>query len=117
MYKSNIYIQVAQRLGLVSKPSLPLSMEEWKSVESKTKERISPMQECPICIEPLGMHSQIILSCSHVFHKVYYYIYIYRNAWIVLSDMLKSKYVRYADSSNMIKKNMLKGQKCIYRSV
>jgi len=62
-------LTLAQRLGLVEKPPKPLSNEEWVQIEEKNKKR-EDHHSCPICLEGFKTpNNQIILSCSHVFHK------------------------------------------------
>lgn len=61
---------LAQKLGVAPKPSPPLTEKEWKEVEKKAEKRKDHEQPCPICMEPFKFSPQVILSCSHVFHKV-----------------------------------------------
>ena len=62
-------LSLAQRLGLVDKPQLPLSQQEWKDIEQTSLKRFNDKEPCPICYEELRFQEQNILSCSHVFHK------------------------------------------------
>lgn len=62
-------LSLAQRLGLVEKPQLPLSQQEWKHVEQQSLDRFNDKEPCPICYEELRFQEQTILSCSHVFHR------------------------------------------------
>ena len=48
---------------------MPLTDTEWRSVEGKTLGRTDISNECPICYEKLGFMPQVVLNCSHVFHK------------------------------------------------
>jgi hypothetical protein len=71
--KKEAYINkltLAQRIGLVEKPQVPLTDHEWKKVEGTTLSRIDCTHECPICFEKLGFMPQVVLNCTHVFHKV-----------------------------------------------
>lgn len=61
---------IAQKLGIAPKPPPPLTEKEWKEAEMKAVQRKDHQQPCPICMEPFGFSSSVILSCSHVFHKV-----------------------------------------------
>ena len=62
-------LSLAQRLGLVERPQMPLSAEEWQEVERQSLKRNPKFTEpCPICYEDLKLRPQSILSCSHVFH-------------------------------------------------
>ena len=64
-------LSLAQKLGLIDRPELPLSLTEWKQIEQRYLVRTKQEKEntCPICFEDLGMGEQKILCCSHVFHK------------------------------------------------
>ncbi|KAL5468764.1 hypothetical protein EMCRGX_G029880 [Ephydatia muelleri] len=63
-------LTLAQRLGLVTSPYLPpLSEAEWASVKSASLARGDSRQPCPICQTEYGLKEQVLLSCSHVFHK------------------------------------------------
>ena len=60
----------AEKVGLKKIKNFPLSLEEWKQVELKTIKREDFKGDCPICMEKLSSRESLILSCSHVFHKV-----------------------------------------------
>eukprot|EP00742_Colponemidia_sp_Colp-10_P009539 GILJ01010411.1.p1 GENE.GILJ01010411.1~~GILJ01010411.1.p1 ORF type:complete len:391 (+),score=23.92 GILJ01010411.1:30-1202(+) len=60
-------LTLAQRMGLVEAPAPPLSETQWSEIKSKTKARQEAF--CPICMEEFALEQQVILSCSHVFHK------------------------------------------------
>jgi hypothetical protein len=63
-------LTLAQRLGIVEKPPKPLTVDEWKDIEEKGKTRSTDQNQCPICLEEFKTaNSQVILSCTHVFHK------------------------------------------------
>lgn len=63
-------LTLAQRLGLVQKPPKPLTNDQWVEIEEKSKERVDDHKACPICLEGFKTpNNQVILSCSHVFHK------------------------------------------------
>ncbi|XP_029444343.1 RING finger protein 32 isoform X1 [Rhinatrema bivittatum] len=61
---------LAQKLGLVEAPSLPLTVTEWNKVKQRSIEQGDSSQPCVICREEFELHPQVLLSCSHVFHKV-----------------------------------------------
>ena len=63
-------LTLAQRLGLVQKPAAPLNHHEWAEVEKKSEQREEYKGHCPICQEFLGREASVILSCTHVFHKL-----------------------------------------------
>ncbi|EAR94468.1 anaphase-promoting complex subunit 11 RING-H2 finger protein (macronuclear) [Tetrahymena thermophila SB210] len=68
--KMNSYLNkltLAQRLGIVPAPPKPLTREDWITIEEQSKKRDEG--QCPICLEDFKDQGQIILSCSHVFHK------------------------------------------------
>eukprot|EP01038_Epipyxis_sp_PR26KG_P004389 gene4389-6206_t len=60
---------LAQRRGLV--PSLPqvaaLTPQQWEDIEKNIKGRHEAF--CPICMEGFSLGCEILLSCSHIFHK------------------------------------------------
>jgi hypothetical protein len=59
-----------EKVGLQKIKNFPLSLEEWKQVEAKTIKREDFKGDCPICMDKLSNRESVILSCSHVFHKV-----------------------------------------------
>ncbi|KAK2185902.1 hypothetical protein NP493_217g01016 [Ridgeia piscesae] len=60
---------LAQKLGLVPGPEDPLSEGDWQHVKGKSNEREDSRQPCVICKEDFQMAEQVLLSCSHVFHR------------------------------------------------
>lgn len=62
-------LTLAQKLGLFDPPPLPLSADEWARVKQRSVEQGDSTQPCPICREEFGLHPQVLLSCSHVFHR------------------------------------------------
>ncbi|XP_044803048.2 RING finger protein 32 isoform X1 [Bubalus bubalis] len=62
-------LTLAQKLGLFDPPPLPLSADEWDRVKQRSVEQGDSMQPCPICKEEFGLQPQVLLSCSHVFHR------------------------------------------------
>lgn len=62
-------LTLAQKLGLVEAPGLLLTDKEWKEVKKKSNERQDSSQPCVICKEDFGLQQQVLLSCSHVFHR------------------------------------------------
>lgn len=65
------HLTLAQRLGFEEKPEIPLTEEQWREAEEKAKARKDFHYPCPICREPFGLAPQVILSCTHVFHRVW----------------------------------------------
>ena len=59
-----------EKVGLQKIKNFPLSLEEWKRVEAKTIKREDFKGDCPICMDKLSNRESVILSCSHVFHKI-----------------------------------------------
>ncbi|XP_078727256.1 RING finger protein 32-like isoform X5 [Lampetra fluviatilis] len=58
------------RLCLVPAPQgAALSQEEWRFVKSRSAQRDLFSLPCVICRDELGAHTQVLLSCSHVFHQ------------------------------------------------
>ncbi|XP_055997214.1 RING finger protein 32-like isoform X2 [Ostrea edulis] len=64
-----ISLTLAQKLGLIDAPDLPLSENEWQNVKFKSNERDDSKLPCVICKEDFGTQEQVLLSCSHVFHR------------------------------------------------
>ncbi|XP_069106705.1 RING finger protein 32-like [Argopecten irradians] len=62
-------LSLAQKMGLVDAPEQPLTEQEWKSVKEKSNKRDDSKQPCVICKEDFGTQEQVLLSCTHVFHK------------------------------------------------
>ncbi|XP_078661910.1 RING finger protein 32-like [Branchiostoma floridae x Branchiostoma belcheri] len=62
-------LSLAQKLGLVEAPEQPLTEEEWQTVKHRACHRDDHTQPCVICKEDFGTQEQVLLSCSHVFHK------------------------------------------------
>ncbi|XP_072543138.1 RING finger protein 32 [Salminus brasiliensis] len=63
-------LTLAQRLGLVAAPARRLTTEEWTEVKSRSLQEGDSTQPCVICTEEFRLQPQVLLSCSHVFHKV-----------------------------------------------
>ncbi|NXC46517.1 RNF32 protein, partial [Penelope pileata] len=62
-------LTLAQKLGLVEPPSLPLTAEEWAKIKQRSIQHGDSIQPCAICREEFALRPQVLLSCSHVFHK------------------------------------------------
>ncbi|KAI8818345.1 uncharacterized protein EV422DRAFT_181335 [Fimicolochytrium jonesii] len=62
-------LTLAQKMGLVGKPKDRISEEDWKVVKERAVERGEMESGCPICQEPFGCEDQVLLSCSHTFHR------------------------------------------------
>ncbi|CAM9915211.1 unnamed protein product, partial [Laminaria digitata] len=62
-------VTLAQIRGLEEPPEPTLTTGEWKALEEKSLARGDGESPCPICREAFQEKSQVILSCSHVFHK------------------------------------------------
>lgn len=63
-------LTLAERRGLVPSRALPLQHQEWDQVISEAKQRLSKEESvCSICLGGFHCEEQVILSCSHYFHK------------------------------------------------
>ncbi|XP_028816930.1 RING finger protein 32 [Denticeps clupeoides] len=62
-------VTLAQRLGLVDPPVRRLTGEEWVKVKSRSVHEGDSTQPCVICREEFRLQPQVLLSCSHVFHR------------------------------------------------
>ena len=65
-------LTLAQQLGLTPKPAPKLTGDEWADVRERARARgdVLTAASCPICCEDFKGTEQVLLSCSHVFHKV-----------------------------------------------
>ncbi|XP_064188850.1 RING finger protein 32 [Anguilla rostrata] len=61
---------LAQKLGLADAPPAPLTADEWSRVKSRSVDEGDSSQPCVICREEFRLQPQVLLSCSHVFHRV-----------------------------------------------
>ena len=55
--------------GLAPKPSPKLTIDEWSNLEYEAIKRGDAGSTCAICHDPFGEDEQVILSCSHTFHR------------------------------------------------
>lgn len=62
-------LSLAERLGLVQAAPEPISREKWENIEKAAQSRYGKDSMCPICLCEFKTDEQMILSCSHVFHK------------------------------------------------
>ncbi|KAG8443590.1 hypothetical protein GDO86_012118, partial [Hymenochirus boettgeri] len=62
-------LTLAQKLGIVDAPAMPLTQEEWMKVKKRSVDQGDSLQPCAICKEEFGTRPQVLLSCSHVFHR------------------------------------------------
>ncbi|XP_044151067.1 RING finger protein 32 [Bufo gargarizans] len=63
-------LTLAQRLGIVEAPATALTSDEWSKVKQRSVQQGDSLQPCVICKEEFKLHPQVLLSCSHVFHRV-----------------------------------------------
>ncbi|XP_061660955.1 RING finger protein 32 isoform X2 [Syngnathoides biaculeatus] len=62
-------LTLAQRMGLVDSPPERLSEDGWILVKARSVQQRESEQPCSICREPFCLQPQVLLSCSHVFHR------------------------------------------------
>ncbi|XP_031556497.1 peptidyl-prolyl cis-trans isomerase G-like [Actinia tenebrosa] len=62
-------LTLAQKLGIIDAPEQLLSDNEWQEVKQQSNARMDSNQPCVICKEDFGVQQQVLLSCSHVFHR------------------------------------------------
>ena len=67
LYEYKSKLSLGQRLGLFPCPAPPLNNQDWQKIEDMSKERDENV--CAICLEEFKNLDQVILSCSHIFHK------------------------------------------------
>lgn len=67
----NISLSLAQHRGLVKKVDESkleiLSQSEWRSIENSLAEREDAY--CPICMEGFNKGNEVLLSCTHMYHR------------------------------------------------
>ncbi|GCC31901.1 RING finger protein 32 [Chiloscyllium punctatum] len=63
-------LTLAQKLGLIDAPKALLTDNEWQLVKKRSVQQGDSAQPCAICREEFGMQEQVLLSCSHVFHRI-----------------------------------------------
>ncbi|XP_037613338.1 RING finger protein 32 [Sebastes umbrosus] len=62
-------LTLAQKLGLVASPAGRLTEDEWTQVKARSVKQRDSAQPCAICREEFCLQPQVLLSCSHVFHR------------------------------------------------
>nr|XP_004546880.1 RING finger protein 32 isoform X2 [Maylandia zebra] len=62
-------LTLAQKLGLVASPRERLTEHEWTRVKERSVQQEESAQPCAICREEFQLQPQVLLSCSHVFHR------------------------------------------------
>ncbi|XP_004620226.2 RING finger protein 32 [Sorex araneus] len=62
-------LSLAQKLGLLPPPPPPLSPAGWERVKQRSVAEGDSGRPCPICREEFELKPQVLLSCSHVFHR------------------------------------------------
>ncbi|XP_004546880.2 RING finger protein 32 isoform X5 [Maylandia zebra] len=62
-------LTLAQKLGLVASPRERLTEDEWTRVKERSVQQEESAQPCAICREEFQLQPQVLLSCSHVFHR------------------------------------------------
>lgn len=60
----------AEKTGISKIKQFPLSLDQWHQLEKQSVQRQDFKGECPICFDKLSSRESVILSCSHVFHKI-----------------------------------------------
>ncbi|KAM9839715.1 RING finger protein 32 [Aulostomus maculatus] len=62
-------LTLAQKMGLVASPVRRLTEQEWTQVKARSAQEGESEQPCAICREAFCLQLQVLLSCSHVFHR------------------------------------------------
>ncbi|XP_039982512.1 RING finger protein 32 [Xiphias gladius] len=62
-------LTLAQKMGLVASPVGRLREDEWTQVKARSIQQGESAQPCAICREEFRLQPQVLLSCSHVFHR------------------------------------------------
>eukprot|EP01135_Chromosphaera_perkinsii_P011566 Nk52_evm5s2449 gene=Nk52_evmTU5s2449 len=63
-------LTLAQRMGLREGPKAPLTEEEWAGIRARCVARGEAQRPCPICHDHYRTGGVVLLSCSHLFHRV-----------------------------------------------
>ena len=65
-----------------------MSENEWEKVKQKSIKREAFKNACVICKDDFRLEDQVLLSCTHVFHRVFYlfYLYVYLTKFIILTS-------------------------------
>ncbi|KAK2524219.1 Rnf32, partial [Columba livia] len=99
-------LTLAQKLGLVEPPSSPLTAEEWVKIKQRSIEHGDSTQPCAICREEFALQPQVLLSCSHVFHKEHKVLSSspgHRTAWLTRMDKsTRDGYFKVQEISNRL---------------
>ncbi|XP_040922018.1 RING finger protein 32 [Toxotes jaculatrix] len=62
-------LTLAQKMGLVASPAERLTEDEWTQVKTRSVQQGESAQPCAICREEFHLQPQVLVSCSHVFHR------------------------------------------------
>ncbi|XP_063730094.1 RING finger protein 32 [Eleginops maclovinus] len=62
-------LTLAQKLGLVASPAERLTEDDWTQVKARSVQQGDSAQPCAICREEFHLQPQVLLSCSHVYHR------------------------------------------------
>uniref|UniRef100_A0A3B4YCA6 Ring finger protein 32 n=1 Tax=Seriola lalandi dorsalis TaxID=1841481 RepID=A0A3B4YCA6_SERLL len=62
-------LTLAQKMGLVASPAERLTEAEWTQVKVRSIQQGDSAQPCAICREEFRLQPQVLLCCSHVFHR------------------------------------------------
>ncbi|XP_069770873.1 RING finger protein 32 isoform X2 [Narcine bancroftii] len=63
-------LTLAQKMGLIEVPAAPLTANDWQLVKKRSVQQGDSARPCAICREDFGIQQQVLLSCSHVFHRI-----------------------------------------------
>uniref|UniRef100_A0A3Q3L8L2 Ring finger protein 32 n=1 Tax=Mastacembelus armatus TaxID=205130 RepID=A0A3Q3L8L2_9TELE len=62
-------LTLAQKMGLVASPARRLTEDEWTQIKTRSVLQEESAQPCAVCREEFLLQPQVLLSCSHVFHR------------------------------------------------
>ncbi|KAK9527660.1 hypothetical protein VZT92_014202 [Zoarces viviparus] len=69
LYSAPPTLTLAQKWGLVASPAGRITEDEWTRVKARSVRQGDSAQPCAICREEFCLQPQVLLSCSHVFHR------------------------------------------------
>ncbi|KAK9845694.1 hypothetical protein WJX84_007525, partial [Apatococcus fuscideae] len=67
--KLNQELTLAQRYGLCPRPASRIGEVQWRRVHEMALGRGHLLTDCAICRQAFGLEEQVLLSCSHAFHR------------------------------------------------
>lgn len=64
-------LSLAEKIGIKKLEKMPLSVTQWQQIEALSLKREDYKTNCPICLDSLSKRETVLLSCTHIFHRVF----------------------------------------------